>query len=1845
MSKKTVKKSKNNTMNTSLKTKTYKRTETTEKQKEPIKQPKINPGNKWLYALSFTVPFIVTIIGLIMGGFAPFGSKDIMTAGGHEYMIPFYHELYERAHNGTILAYNYNNAYDFSKVFCYYLSDPLNLIMLILPESAMFACMSILYAVKIGLAGLFSSIFFKYRYAISLFNKVEMEDLRAEEIADYEERLKIKREAARKKNKDKKDFKIGGTEAPRSKFGTFLSKLDIYPFVLSLAYALSSYMITDGANIALTGAVALFPLVLLGIEKLLNEKHWLTYVIAFTLTIYANIYIAMIEFIFMLIYVPTRDFNSLHEGVEVVLKKLLLDLLSIGAGFFIILNSFSSSVFKGDFTLNFPDYNPMANIGDTFTQMMYGNTPSTLNNFINGADLYMGILPLFLLILYFLNGNIKAVSKLKNLIIITVLFLGTVFPTANHFLNAFRNTEFFYCTFGFVFTLFSLTLVQDEIININHTKAWNVLLAFTVLIGVSIYAMIFSTSYDGPNAYLYTMEFAFLYFIIMLVWKENSMTRLCFDILICLVTVLELCSFFPKSISKVGVESKTYDKTETAQYEAAEKYVLSNYEDSTNSRILFYKENHTDIEPVAEMILGIKYVISSAPASSMDFNLEKVDSYNGMNIYKNKYCIEGPIYVPEEMVNTLQEYSYYPFESINEFVSIVINSNDNNLIYQPIPLQKDKIVTSFVDMYRPDGSVYAKEKLYTYSLGNQIEGDIYGMTSHVNHKKNAVKSIYSNIKQQLSIKETGNNIRSNYIFKYYTINKEIYELLFTTLKSSNKKNDSGYILYNSPDSCWRGISTHEKSLVIWKQEYSLFPSKESNPARPGYSNIFFLLGVIISVLSLTILIIAHKLYQNNSIFLLKNTYESLIITISNLIYKYKAYVICIFVSVCLFSIILAVSRTTPFGEKTLLIGDGYLVYYPTIASSYNSLKNGNLSLLNFHAGLFSDNGIGFFSMYMNPLNWPMLFFSEKNAMSGISLIFFIRFLLMGPSIIYYLTHRLKNTLSLSDNRLIPASICYALTNYFVGYFIFYIFFDMALFLPITLVALEKLIYKKDIKSYIISLSICMIINSFHALLLCEFLFLYFFTFKYDSIKDFFLKGLRFGLSSVLSAIISAASLLPLYLITRLSAYTNSVSESSSYKAVPDMNLGNTFIQSFKDLMVFAKTNLVTDDFSKANTYAGILLLFFLVFFIFNKKYTKYERISKILLVVFLYFAYGNEFLNFIFHGFHVQAKVPNRFAIFVVFTVITIFIDSFYSYLELTKTKGIIITIIATSFLLAISIYVKANDMYGEVSSLSMISSILFIIMYCALLVYSILKHHSLKTRANQLNPAILLCGLLFTELLITNIYNIPTTYGTVVPSYQITNTYIMNQASRTNQHTEILRSEYYGDGKTLELFNNSYETNTYGISYFASTITSSHINAFKRLIIPRSSNTIFFGNGNPIANTFLNVKYQYDDAYTYTGDVPSYMKPVSSDRSVTMYESPYNISIGFNIPSNKSINAINQDNYKSTSEYMNIISNKLVGNNIFDMYHIPSQNEAFTNTSENFSEIYWTTNQVNNNDTEKELSVNDIYEILDYEKPYNYTIDHNTKILRKTTSNNTYITLHIPRGVKGDIYIGSSKMLRFIASSDGTKEKTVKLPFFYYIPAGKTELEAITEQMELYKISVLNEETFKEIHDRLLPGCLTNISHDFNTINGDINIEEPGTIYFSLPNVPGFTAYIDGKKADIVTYFGALGVPVSETGKHHIELRYMTPGLIPGIVISIAGIIIFIIVLQVRKKTRRNNKNESGDKTSDSDEANSSNNNSANSSDDDAANSSDDDAADSSDDDAADSSDNEKNDSSGLTN
>ena len=106
-----------------------------------------------------------------------------------------------------------------------------------------------------------------------------------------------------------------------------------------------------------------------------------------------------------------------------------------------------------------------------------------------------------------------------------------------------------------------------------------------------------------------------------------------------------------------------------------------------------------------------------------------------------------------------------------------------------------------------------------------------------------------------------------------------------------------------------------------------------------------------------------------------------------------------------------------------------------------------------------------------------------------------------------------------------------------------------------------------------------------------------------------------------------------------------------------------------------------------------------------------------------------------------------------------------------------------------------------------------------------------------------------------------------------------------------------------------------------------------------------------------------------------------------------------------------------------------------------------------------------------------------------------------------------------------------------------------------------------LSAVSVLKEDT------------LQNVNFTGNTLTGTIDLNEDKILCLSIPYAKGWSAYVDGEKTDIQKgnyMFSCIFLP---SGSHSIELRYHTPYLALGALITLASIAGVILILLKQKK------------------------------------------------------------------
>lgn len=141
-----------------------------------------------------------------------------------------------------------------------------------------------------------------------------------------------------------------------------------------------------------------------------------------------------------------------------------------------------------------------------------------------------------------------------------------------------------------------------------------------------------------------------------------------------------------------------------------------------------------------------------------------------------------------------------------------------------------------------------------------------------------------------------------------------------------------------------------------------------------------------------------------------------------------------------------------------------------------------------------------------------------------------------------------------------------------------------------------------------------------------------------------------------------------------------------------------------------------------------------------------------------------------------------------------------------------------------------------------------------------------------------------------------------------------------------------------------------------------------------------------------------------------------------------------------------------------------------------------------------------------------------------------------------------------------------------------------FSIPSADTCQLTLTEK-GIYTIGGIETSSLpQELYVQALAGKgeMMNVTEfSQNRIKGETESQGNRILYLSIPFDRGWSAEVDGSKADImVVDRGLMGINLTE-GKHSIELSYTPPYLYAGSILSAIGAIIYIILLARRRQKK----------------------------------------------------------------
>lgn len=825
-----------------------------------------------------------------------------------------------------------------------------------------------------------------------------------------------------------------------------------------------------------------------------------------------------------------------------------------------------------------------------------------------------------------------------------------------------------------------------------------------------------------------------------------------------------------------------------------------------------------------------------------------------------------------------------------------------------------------------------------------------------------------------------------------------------------------------------------------------------------------------------------------------------------------------------------VGEVGPFGGRCLVVVDGVHQYLPFFSEYQEKLKTMDTLQYTMSVGL-GNNFLSLWSYYLSsPFNLIILLCSKTHLPMTLNIIITAKIILGALCFAYFLLHAGKKPEK--NAGIIVFSLFYAFSSYVIGYYWNLMWLDCIFVFPLIILGVERMFTKKDSRTYILALFYSLFCNYYISFMICFFLILWFFTFHFNGIKDFFFKGLRFAISSLIAAAMAAAVLLP--------AYKGIMTTASADFGFPEWEFYGPFADTLRSHLFCSEvmTNQITD--AGTNLYCGTFTILLAFMFFFIREISLEKKIKYGALLVFFVISFNNQKLNYFWHGFHNQYGIPNRFAFLYIFLLLIMAYEVYLKRYYLKKRMAIIAYLV--SMLFVIFCYYNADIQYDtKVYILTGAFLTLYLVVFA---LYTELP------KGKHIVQAMLIC-IAIVEMAVNGWFAFKQV-GSSDPEYYYGDT----ERFETLKKRATKESEPYRSDIMQPIFvDEATWYNLQSIGIFGSTVRGELVDMMADLGFYTGANEYLYYGATPFTNALFGVKY----VYARSGDFVNVdMNQIDSEEQIQIYENPNILPIAYMVKEDV-IEFDTENNGPFT------VQNELSG--------------ALTGIEPIFASIY--------DDMQLEVyGTNVDVELRD---------EFNADYTNGNDSARADFIYQIPREMDLYVSCRGANVHKIALLIDGNEVAYDRYhgQLFHVgkLSAGQMvdiqfELEAGENQsgdLYCYPMEFLQDQ-FLAAYDELASHGMEVTNFRDGLIEGKITAEEDGVLMTSIPYDEGWQLYIDGEEEEAFPLVeGLLGVDLEE-GEHTVKLKYRCPGLLPGAIASCLGIVFFIILCKV-EKIQRNKK------------------------------------------------------------
>lgn len=613
--------------------------------------------NRYIF-LAFFVPFCLLFIACAAMGFFPFGDNQAAVIDMYHQYYPFISELHEKLQNGGSLLYSWNGGLgtNFLALMSYYAASPLYFLTIFVPDVWLMEAVTLIILIKIGLAGAFMAVYLRGMYR----------------------------------------------------------RCDLATVAFSSLYALCAYVLGYYWCLMWLDAVAILPLCMLGLNRLIDRGSFKLYTISLAALMITNYYIGGMICIFIFFYFPVLYFSRRRRlggrgCLQVTGKAVLCSFTGIFMAGVTLLPTFLSLQNTYYIDSEMPQETTFyQSLLDLFTNLLPNIEPTVREGLPN---IYCGLLSVILFVFFLLSKRIPLRKKLLNCALLAFLFLSLNCNKLDFMWHGFHFPNQLPYRYSFVVSFLLVILAYEAFLGVKRVSGAQI---GAVCAAGTAYIFLAEKFYEGQTrpefAYVcLLLLFAYCGFLAVYRLKKYPETLMCFILLV--IVSAELMNQ-----TAIGVETVSY--TDRNEYFAESREVkqlvrqtrkeddgfyrmevanplilnspmlyhypgVSEFSSTVNGSVSYLMDrigleaedaknryNYVMTTPMLNAMLNVKYIISRGRPITGERALELVGGENLTALYENPYDLSIGYMVDSAVAEDWDIEQTNPFSVLEEFIRL-----------------------------------------------------------------------------------------------------------------------------------------------------------------------------------------------------------------------------------------------------------------------------------------------------------------------------------------------------------------------------------------------------------------------------------------------------------------------------------------------------------------------------------------------------------------------------------------------------------------------------------------------------------------------------------------------------------------------------------------------------------------------------------------------------------------------------------------------------------------------------------------------------------------------------------------------------------------------------------------------------------------------------------------------------------------------------------------------------------------------------------------------------------------------------------------------------------------------